>query len=264
MKKNEVRTISRAHWKYKTTLGFALALSVAVSLIGGWFWLHSRPEDWGTPGPLRAMLRWNERVTRPLYSTAKTDIPARTPRPGTPPKVNGRLGLMEDLELREWRLHVETPKGSKPLVFSVEDLAKWPVTSTHTEFRCIEGWSELMSYTGIRFSDFMAMTGVGTKSGKPYTKDTPRSDLYNYVALETPDGEYYVSVDIESMLHPQTFLATGMNGMPLNEIHGAPLRLMIPVKYGIKSLKRIGRIYFSDELPPDYWAERGYDWFAGL
>jgi DMSO/TMAO reductase YedYZ molybdopterin-dependent catalytic subunit len=45
--------------------------------------------------------------------------------------------------------------------------------------------------------------------------------------------------------------------------HGAPLRLVIPVKYGFKSLKRIGTIRFTDTRPPDYWAERGYDWYAG-
>jgi DMSO/TMAO reductase YedYZ molybdopterin-dependent catalytic subunit len=55
-----------------------------------------------------------------------------------------------------------------------------------------------------------------------------------------------------------------MNGMPLSQENGSPLRLFIPVKYGIKSLKQIGKIYFSDERPPDYWAERGYDWYAGL
>jgi DMSO/TMAO reductase YedYZ molybdopterin-dependent catalytic subunit len=69
---------------------------------------------------------------------------------------------------------------------------------------------------------------------------------------------------MESMLHPQTLLAYEMNGKPLSIAHGAPLRLIIPVKYGIKSLKRVGRITFARHRPPDYWAERGYDWFSGL
>ncbi len=54
-----------------------------------------------------------------------------------------------------------------------------------------------------------------------------------------------------------------MNGEPLQPEHGAPLRLVIPVKYGIKSIKRIGSIHFTDKRPDDYWAERGYDWYAG-
>jgi DMSO/TMAO reductase YedYZ molybdopterin-dependent catalytic subunit len=55
-----------------------------------------------------------------------------------------------------------------------------------------------------------------------------------------------------------------MNGAPLTDEHGAPLRLVIPVKYGIKNIKRIGSIEFTDTRPKDYWAERGYDWYAGL
>lgn len=65
-------------------------------------------------------------------------------------------------------------------------------------------------------------------------------------------------------MHPQTLLAYEMNGQPLTNDHGAPLRLIIPVKYGIKNLKRIGKITFSDSRPKDYWAENGYDYDSGF
>ena len=55
-----------------------------------------------------------------------------------------------------------------------------------------------------------------------------------------------------------------MNGLPLEDRHGAPLRLVMPVKYGIKNIKRIGRIEYTDERPADYWFEQGYDYFSGL
>jgi DMSO/TMAO reductase YedYZ molybdopterin-dependent catalytic subunit len=55
-----------------------------------------------------------------------------------------------------------------------------------------------------------------------------------------------------------------MNGVPLGRTHGAPLRLYLTVKYGFKSLKRVGLIRFTDTRPADYWADRGYDWYAGL
>jgi DMSO/TMAO reductase YedYZ molybdopterin-dependent catalytic subunit len=64
-------------------------------------------------------------------------------------------------------------------------------------------------------------------------------------------------------MHPQTLLCYEMNGKPLPMDQGYPLRLIIPVKYGIKSIKRIGSIYFSDQRPADYWAERGYDYYSG-
>ena len=54
------------------------------------------------------------------------------------------------------------------------------------------------------------------------------------------------------------------HGEPLSQAHGAPLRLATPNKYGIKAIKRIGVIRYSYERPDDYWAERSYDWYAGL
>ena len=62
---------------------------------------------------------------------------------------------------------------------------------------------------------------------------------------------------------PTHHVITEMNGKPLEDRHGAPLRLVMPVKYGIKNIKRIGTIEFTDRRPADYWAERGYDWYAG-
>jgi DMSO/TMAO reductase YedYZ molybdopterin-dependent catalytic subunit len=94
--------------------------------------------------------------------------------------------------------------------------------------------------------------------------DTRPQDLVRYVGMETPDGGYYVGLDMPSALHPQTLLCWAMNGQPLALEHGAPLRLVIPVKYGVKNLKRIGTIRYTDEKPKDFWAEQGYDWFAGL
>ena len=66
------------------------------------------------------------------------------------------------------------------------------------------------------------------------------------------------------MLHPQTLITWDMNREPLTSDHGAPIRLTTPLKYGIKQIKRIGRVQFSEERTLDYWEERGYDWYAGL
>jgi hypothetical protein len=67
-----------------------------------------------------------------------------------------------------------------------------------------------------------------------------------------------------SAMHPQTLLAYQMNDELLDGKHGQPFRLIIPVKYGIKNLKRIGTISFSNRRPRDYWAEQGYDYYSGL
>jgi len=81
--------------------------------------------------------------------------------------------------------------------------------------------------------------------------------------MATPDGGYYVGLDSPSAFHPQTLLCYEMNGRRLSPNHGAPLRLVIPLKYGIKNIKKIGTIRFTDRRPDDYWAKLGYDYFAG-
>jgi DMSO/TMAO reductase YedYZ molybdopterin-dependent catalytic subunit len=68
---------------------------------------------------------------------------------------------------------------------------------------------------------------------------------------------------MDDAMHPQTLLCYEINGQPLSIDHGAPLRLVTPLKYGIKHLKQIGSISFSDTRPRDYWAENEYDYDEG-
>ncbi len=103
-----------------------------------------------------------------------------------------------------------------------------------TRFCCIEGWSVVTSWGGARFSDF-------TRKFYP-----PGNPLPHYVYMSTPDEDYYVGLDMKSAMHPQTLLAYEHNGKPLTEDHGAPLRLVIPVKYGVKNIKRIGSIQYTN------------------
>jgi DMSO/TMAO reductase YedYZ molybdopterin-dependent catalytic subunit len=116
----------------------------------------------------------------------------------------------------------------------------------------VEGWDQIQHWGGVKFSDFIAHYGL--------------TDLtkMQYVGMETPDKGYYVGLDMPSAIHPQTILAYEVNDKSLPPEHGAPLRLIVPVKYGIKNLKRIGSISFSNSRPRDYWAEQGYDYYSGL
>jgi DMSO/TMAO reductase YedYZ molybdopterin-dependent catalytic subunit len=65
-------------------------------------------------------------------------------------------------------------------------------------------------------------------------------------------------------MHPQNLLVYEMGGQPLTPGHGAPLLLAMPIKYGYKQIKQIGHIRYTDTCPNDYWANLGYDWYAGL
>jgi hypothetical protein len=92
----------------------------------------------------------------------------------------------------------------------------------------------------------------------------PDGSLPRYVYVETPNGDYYVGYDMAVCRHPQNLLVTGMAGRPLTQLHGAPLRLHTPTKYGYKQIKRIGLIAYTDVKPDDYWTKLGYDWYARL
>ena len=124
-----------------------------------------------------------------------------------------------------------------------------------TQFKCIEGWSEIVHWGGVRMADFIAAYPPARRQ----QGQEPR-----YVYMETPDGDYYCGFDLEACRHPQSLLVTEMSGQPLPVWHGAPLRLHMPIKYGYKQIKRIGLIAYTDERPDDYWTKLGYDWHAGL
>ncbi len=207
----------------------------------------------GAPATLHRGYMLNQKVWEILRSNKRTTSAGNKNLKGKTPRVNGDIGLQSPVDPDRYSVEVITEDKSLSLPLAAIKLL--PKSATSTEFRCIEGWSEDITYAGVKFSEFMRVYDLGKKADGTY---------FSYVGLETPDGDYYVSIDMESMLHEQTLLTYEMNEAPLSLENGSPIRLIIPVKYGIKSLKRIGKIFFSDKRPPDYWAERGYDWYSGL
>ena len=138
------------------------------------------------------------------------------------------------------------------VAIGLADIKKLPKKDIVYDFKCVEGWSQIQHWGGIPLRDLITAFGLQEQT------------RMKYVGMQTPDKQYYVGFDMNSALHPQTMLCYEMNGQPITYQHGRPLRLIIPVKYGIKNLKNIGEIFFSNEKPRDYWAERGYDYYAGL
>jgi hypothetical protein len=233
--------------------GFTLGGVAALAGIAGWRWLVTRGEEDGLPWPLRRVLEFDERLARGLFrpSGLSPQFPRSAARM---PRVNGSIGVAPSLDWARWKLQViGSPGEHSPQSFTLDQIKALPRAEMTTELRCIEGWSEVVHWAGARLADLALVTGLATRGGRPF----------GYAALQTPDGNYYVGLDMASALHPQTLLCYEMDGQPLTPEHGAPLRLVIPVKYGIKNLKQIGTIRFTDVRPADYWAERGYDWYAG-
>ena len=253
---------SEGHIRRRTLraiLGFGVASLVPV---GVWQYVKHQPDADGIPAVLRKLINVNEKVANVYFSPAHLALTYPARRAANPPRVNGKEGLDSVVVLEGYQITVEQP-GRKPLTVSIEEIKKLPGHDLIFNFKCVEGWNQIQHWGDIKFADFVAHYGLGTRSGKAPSIHNS-ADFYQYVGMETPDGGYYVGLDMPSALHPQTLLAFTMNGQPITAEHGAPLRLIIPVKYGVKNLKRIGTIRFADERPPDYWAEEGYDYYLGL
>jgi DMSO/TMAO reductase YedYZ molybdopterin-dependent catalytic subunit len=242
----EVRRQSRR----MTRRSFLTGAIAAIAGVAGWNWLRQADTEDGIPWPLRQVLQFNERLAQAFFSDTRLAATYPRSRAASEPRVNGGIGLDGKVDPATWRLRAEDASG-RQLRLSLQEIKKLPRTEMVTELNCIEGWTEIVHWGGVRLSDFAAHHRLGT-SAEPY------------VHLATPNNGYFVGLDAASALHPQTLLCWEMNGQALPPEHGAPLRLVIPVKYGVKNIKRIGFIRFQNERPSDYWAERGYDWYAGL
>ncbi len=141
------------------------------------------------------------------------------------------------------------------LLLTLDDIKKLPHHEFVTEFKCIEGWSEIVHWGGYRLADLIAAYPPAPNA---------QGKLPKYVYMETPYGDYYCGYDMSACTHPQSLLTTEMSGAPLTQLHGAPIRLHMPIKYGYKQIKRIALIAYTDKKPDDYWTKLGYDWYAGL
>ena len=233
----------------KAFIGFGVASLIPL---GVWKWINSSPKLNNALAPLRKTLEFNERLTSKLLSDSHLAPSFPVSEAQKKVRVNGAVGLMDAIE-KDYKVKIES--GDMKFEVTLDELKALPKQEIVFEFKCIEGWSQIQHWGGVRFVDVMNQYKIGQRDAE---------NLYKYVGMETPDDKYYVGVDMPSMVHPQTILAYEMNRKPLLKKHGSPLRLIIPVKYGYKSLKKIGVIKFSDTRPKDYWALFGYDYFAGL
>ena len=230
-------------------LSFAVLIAVAIIF---WKWLNHQPAEQGALKPLRKTLEANEAILKKtVFDSSHLAKQYSEKDAAKNVRVNGLIGMQKTIDTATWRLNVVRAKGDT-LKLTLDDIKKLPKEHVIFDFKCIEGWSQVTHWAGVPLKTFMDYYHLDAQS------------KMNYVALQTVDKKYYVGIDMPSALQSQTILCYEMNDKPLPMNQGYPLRLIIPVKYGIKHLKQIGTIYFSDQKPPDYWAERGYDYYAGL
>ena len=148
-----------------------------------------------------------------------------------------------------WRLEVGG-MVARPLSLSLTDLGALPRVTLRLRHYCIEGWTSVASWTGVRLAEIARVAGADPAA--------------EFVDFRSFDAGYWSSWDRETALHPQTLIAIGMNGSWLTPGHGAPARLYSNLKYGYKSVKYLTAIRFVPRSTGGYWEEKGYDWYAGL
>lgn len=242
--------------KRRNFISFGVFGIMGVAAWKGWQWLYKAPKEVagvtaGAKAPLRRALNKTELAMRNFFSnnhlvkTYPKEMAAKNVR------VNSNIGLKSKFVIEDWKLQVIKHTG-EVLTITIDQIKALPKTEIVYDFKCVEGWDQIQYWGGLKMIDFIEHFGLAEET------------KVAYVGMMTPDKGYQVGLDMPSAIHPQTILAYEMNGQPIPMNHGAPLRLIIPVKYGIKNLKRIGSITFSNNRPPDYWARSGYDYYSGL
>jgi sulfoxide reductase catalytic subunit YedY len=120
-------------------------------------------------------------------------------------------------------------------------------------FRCVEAWSMVVPWNGVELKDILDKVGV--QSGAKYVAFETANRPDEMPGLRSPvlDWPYREGLRLDEALHPLTLMATGIYGKPIPNQNGAPIRLVVPWKYGFKSIKSIVRITLTDQEPPTSW-----------
>ena len=175
--------------------------------------------------------------------------------------------LAKALKTKPWSVEV-VGEAEKPGVYNLEDILKDnPVQERIYRFRCVEAWSMVVPWVGFPLGDML-------KRFKP----TSRAKFVEFTTLYNPevmvgqrsnvlDWPYVEALRMDEAMHPLTMMVTGMYGEDLPNQNGAPLRLIVPWKYGFKSIKAIVKIRFSEDMPETTWhksAPNEYGFYANV
>jgi hypothetical protein len=159
--------------------------------------------------------------------------------------------LDPDVDLDKWTLTVEG-MVQRPGDYKLSQIQAFPKVVQNTRHVCVEGWDVIGNFGGTRASDFLRAVGADLSA--------------KYLEVTCVDS-YYESIDMATVLHPQTLFCYEMYDKPLDRGHGAPLRLQMPTKLGYKQAKYLDTIRVTNVLKGGmrgYWEDQGYSWYGGL
>ncbi|MEQ1497382.1 MAG: molybdopterin-dependent oxidoreductase [Novosphingobium sp.] len=182
-------------------------------------------------------------------------------------KANGSISVADPAYRQQlaqqfggWALRVDG-LVRQPLILPLTALKSMPQRSQITRHDCVEGWSAIGKWQGPQLGKVLETAGL-----------LPAARYAVFHCADILEGApYYESIDLVDAFHPQTILAWRMNDQPLDEAHGAPIRLRVERQLGYKQAKYVMRIELTDSLAGFYrgggghWEDaRGYQWYAGI
>ena len=156
----------------------------------------------------------------------------------------------------------------KPGNYAFEDIMKaMTIEQRIYRLRCVEKWSMVVPWNGFELADMLALAGV--QSGAKYVafETALRPDEMPGVSFPVVEWPYVEGLRLDEAMHPLTIMATGIYGRDIPNQNGAPLRLVVPWKYGFKSIKSIVRITLTDTQPPTTWnkySARAYGFYSNV
>lgn len=172
----------------------------------------------------------------------------------------------QDFVTRPWAVEVGG-LVQKPKVFGIEELLKFEQEERIYRFRCVEGWSMVIPWIGFPLKKILdAVEPLGK------AKYVAFETLYDAKQMQSSfsagiDFPYVEGLRLDEALHPLTVLATGLYGKQMPNQNGAPIRLVVPWKYGFKSIKSIVKITLTENEPPTTWniaAPREYGFYSNV
>jgi len=203
----------------------------------------------GVEQALSAVSRFNDRVQGWLFdpnALAPTYPASMITRPFP---FNAYYGVDEapTVDEADYRLEIAGRVADRR-PWRLADLRALPQAEQITRHICVEGWSAIGRWGGVRFPDFLARIGADTSA--------------RYVGFKCAD-DYYTSIDMATALHPQTLLTLSYDGRMLPREYGFPMKLRMPTKLGYKNPKHVRAIFVTNAYPGGYWEDQGYNWFGG-
>ncbi|KNG94532.1 protein-methionine-sulfoxide reductase catalytic subunit MsrP [Pseudaestuariivita atlantica] len=173
----------------------------------------------------------------------------------------------DSLITEDWEVVIDGMVDN-PGTYKFDDiLAKMTVEERIYRFRCVEAWSMVIPWNGFELADLLEMAGVQDGATHVAFQTANRPDQMPGLAYPVLDWPYVEGLRLDEAMHPLTIMATGIYGKPIPNQNGAPMRLVVPWKYGFKSIKSIVRISLVDKEPPTSWNKangREYGFYSNV